>query len=289
MIFYPFPLAMDESLQQRKHSKNDQYHKDKDAELLESLKNSPKFTADMYRISRVYTELFGTEYLGNYYCYTDEGAQCTDGSDLYTLVKYEGKDLIVKVGAGEFNTKVFTTGNVKELKWFYNSPVPLFVVNQGHIYLGNEEDREQRAMKPKEYLDSFAVIVSPKWGEAKYRPNQERHEGKIDYNHIHIRHYDEALAAGRLAILKKEFPNGEFSNAMYMLKRIKLMDFDQFYKQIRKGKEYLSDDMNRLIWCLRHMWVNTVGSGVGDKEAYMSLYDLIQTFDVYKETFITLQ
>lgn len=116
MTFYSFSLAMDESLQQRKHSKNDQYHKDKDAELLESLKNSPKFTADMYRISRVYTELFGTEYLGNYCCYTDEGAQCTDGSDLYTLVKYEGKDLIVKVGAGEFNTKVFTTGNVKELK-----------------------------------------------------------------------------------------------------------------------------------------------------------------------------
>ncbi len=105
------------------------------AELFESLQDSPKFKEDIYRLSSVYQELLGTEILGDYTYYTDEAKQCSDGSDLYTIIKYEGKDLIVKVGAGEFNTKVFTTGNIKELKGFYHSPIPLFVVNQSHSYL----------------------------------------------------------------------------------------------------------------------------------------------------------
>lgn len=63
------------------------------------------------------------------------------------------------------------------------------------------------------------------------------------------------------------------------------MDFEQFYKQMWKGRKFMSEEMETLIWCLRHMGVNTVGSAVGDIKAYQSLYDLIQTFDTQKEIF----
>ncbi len=91
---------------------------------------------------------------------------------------------------------------------------------------------------------------------------------------------------GRLELLKKYFPKSDFDKAVYMLKTIKLMDFDTFYKQIWKGREYLSDEMQKLITCLRHMGVNTSGCAIGDKEAFFSLYELIQSFDPYKKIFI---
>ena len=139
---------------------NQGYHEAND-ELLDSLKKSPHEQKEIAHLAEVFKELLGTDSLGDYTCYTNEAKQCSDGSDLYTLIKYEGKYLIVKVGAGEFNTKVFTTGNIQELKWFYHSPIPLFVINQGS-YLGDKEDKFLRAVKPKEYLDKFAAIVSPK-------------------------------------------------------------------------------------------------------------------------------
>lgn len=66
-------------------------------ELLESLQESSEYKRDIYRLSEVYQELFGTEYLGNYCCYAGGRQECSDGADLYTLIKYQGKDLIVKV------------------------------------------------------------------------------------------------------------------------------------------------------------------------------------------------
>ena len=102
--YYEHPEFIEEEIQ------------DSNSELLESIKKSPSEQKDIYRLAEVFQALFGTEYLGDYCCYTDERKQCSDGSDLYTIIKYEGRDLIVKVGAGEFNTKVFTTGNIKELK-----------------------------------------------------------------------------------------------------------------------------------------------------------------------------
>lgn len=236
-------------------------------------------------MTEVFKELFGTESLGDYVCYTDENKQCSDGSDLYTLIKYKGKDLIVKVGAGEFNTKVFTTGNVKELKWFYHSPIPLFVVNQENSYLWDKEDMLLREKNPKEYLDKYAVIVSSKGGEAIYRTPRERHEQKLDFNHIYIREYTDALLQWRLVLLKNTFPGDEFDIACRMIKKLKKMDVEQFYTQIRKGRKFFSEEMGKLIWCFRHMWVNRVGSGVGDRDAYQSLYDLIQTFDTQKQVF----
>lgn len=90
---------MDKDLHLHENHKNQKHHKPKNDELFESLKDSPEFKRDIYRLGEVYVEFFGTDILGDYTCYTDEGKQCSDGSDLYTMIKYEGKNLIVKVGA----------------------------------------------------------------------------------------------------------------------------------------------------------------------------------------------
>ena len=274
-----------------KHNYNDPSatnYPDKQDEIADTLKKQAEIMKhDIYRLAEVYTELLGTEGLGNYCCYTNERQECTDGSDLYTIIKYEGRDLIVKVGAGEFNIKVFTTGNIKELKWFYMSPIPLFVVDQGHSYLGDKKDLHLKKDTPIEYLNRYAVLVSPKWWEAYYRSHNERHEKNIDYNNIQKMNYDDALATWRITLLHKTFPSWEINEVkvVKMMKRLKDMDFEQFYKQIWKGEKFLSEEMKKLIGCLWRMGVNRCWSGVGDKDAYQSLYNLIQTYDTQKQIF----
>ena len=103
------------------------------------------------------------------------------------------------------------------------------------MYLPSAHEFEMGKKKPRKYLDEYAVIVNPRHKEAYYRTENDRHENPIEYQHINIKQYDEALAAGRLALLKKEYAEPEeFAGALYLLKRIKLLDFEQFYKQIWK-------------------------------------------------------
>lgn len=47
--------------------------------------------------------------------YTDKESQVDDAC-LYTLMKYKGKEILVEVGNGNYNTEVFTTENVPELR-----------------------------------------------------------------------------------------------------------------------------------------------------------------------------
>lgn len=243
---------------------------------------------DCTNISHIFQKLFGTEYLGNYCCYTSEAQQCSDCSDLYTIIKYHDKNVIVKIGAGEFNTKVFTTGNIKELKWFYHSPIPLFVVDQWHSNLWSEKVIAQKIQDPKKYLDAYAVIVSPKWWTAYVRSEQQRHEQKIDYTPIHIHNHNQVIVLWRNALLQKTFPLNEFDMAVKQIKKLKALDFESFYNQIRKGRKFMSEERQKLIWCLRDMGISEIGSWVWDRQAFQWLYDLIQTFNIQKKKFIQL-
>lgn len=235
----------------------------------------------LHLINEIYKNFFDTESLQNYASYTKEKQQYSDESDICTIIKYDGKDTIVKVGCWEFNTQVFTTSGVPELRSFYRSPIPLFVLNQS-----GPEESIQKQTQPKQYLNECAIIVVPKWWEAYARGPREREKG-IDYGPIHIRHYEDALVTGRLALLQKTFPNGQFQKAVDILSKRQGLAFDAFYNRIYKNASYLSDNENekKLLWCLWDMGINKVGSVVGDKAAYQSLYDLIQSFDTHKEVF----
>ena len=47
--------------------------------------------------------------------YTGKETQVNDAC-LYTLMKYKGKEILVEVGKGDYNTEVFTTENVPDLR-----------------------------------------------------------------------------------------------------------------------------------------------------------------------------
>jgi len=255
--------------------------------LKNNLNDTIECKKDISKLKDVFMYLLGTRNLIDYSYYTDEAKECSDGSDLSALIKYEGKDTIVNLGYWEFNAKVFNTKNVNELKWFYMCPIPLFVVNQRDSYAGNNEYLTMKIKEPKKYLEEFAVIISPKWWDAYYRGYKGgKNIKKIDYNHIHVRHYEDALLSGRLAILEKEFPNWSFMDAVRILKDFQDLNFEKFYFKTYKNEKYLSENQKKLLWCLRNMWVNRVGSGVWDRDAYQSLFDLIQSFDVQKKIFL---
>ena len=240
--------------------------------------------SDINRLWEVFSHLFGTENLWNYCYYTKSNKQCSDWSDLYSIIKYQWKDLIIKVWAWEFNTDVFNTWWIKELKWFYNTSIPLFVVNQSDGYFANREQQELRTNNPKEYLNKYAIIIIPKWSKAYFRWYQDR-KNSIDFGHINIRDYQNTINQGRLAILHKEFPNWQFQDCLKIIEQFQKMDFHKFYSNTRKHRQHLSPQMERVLWCFRRMWIYRTWSWVWDIQAYQSLYDTIQLFDLQQQSF----
>lgn len=240
---------------------------------------------DIHKLREVFSYFFETDGLWNYCCYTKNPKQCSDWSDLYSIIKHNWQDMIIKVWAWEFNTDVFNTWWVKELKWFYNTPIPLFVVNQSDWYLADEHTKQLRDNDPKEYLNEHAVIIIPKWWKAYIRWYKDR-KNQINFGDINIKDYENTIAEWRLAILQKEFPNWQFQECLKIIEKFQEMDFEKFYNTVRKNNQYLDESQNKLLWCFRNMWVYRVWSWVWDTKAYQSLYDLIQSFNLANQTFI---
>jgi len=119
----------------------------------------------------------------------------------------------------------------------------------------------------------------------KYWPKKNQ----INFNNINIKHLKDAINETRLAILHKEFPNWQFktgqNNCIDIIQKLQSIDFDQFYNTVRKNKQYLTKEMERVLWCFRHMWINLPWSWVWDRKAYQALYDLIQSFNLQNESF----
>jgi len=256
----------------------------------EQLKEKQK-ESDTFKLRLVFTELFWTEHLWNYCCYLDfkkQAKQCTDWSDLYSIIKYKWEHLIIKVWAWEFNEDVFNTSWIKELKWLYHTPIPLFVVNQIDGYLADKDEKILRKKYPTQYLDKYAVIVVPKEWKAKFRWFKHQKD-PINFDNINIKSYEETLNIWRLAILHKEFPNWQFktgqNNCIDIIQKFQEMNFDKFYDTVRQSKKFLNEEMKRVLWCFRHMWINLPWSWVWDIQAYQALYDLIKSFNIQTESF----
>lgn len=255
----------------------------------EQLKEKEK-QSDIGKLWEVFTYLFGTQDVGNYCCYTKRWAQCSDWSDLYSIIKYKWKDLIIKVWAWEFNTDVFNIWWISELKWLHTTPIPLFVVNQSDSHRWDDHKKQLKTESPKEYLSKYAVIIVPKWWKAYFRWHWERKQ-PINFWEINIRDYKNTLNEWRLAILHKEFPNWQFQECLNTIEDFQQMDFDKFYNTVYKNSQYMKEDnkkgnnMLRVLWCFRRMWVYRAWSWVWDHKAYQSLYNTIQLFNLQKQSF----
>lgn len=121
--------------------------------------------------------------------------ECQDGSDLYTLARFNWKIYLVKVAAWEFNGETFING--WRCKTNFNKfPFPLFVVNQWDSYLLSDSDiqTEIRNIDVRLYLDLFTKIASvEKWTAETFDSwqNHDKIETKFDWSQIKIPEYEE--------------------------------------------------------------------------------------------------
>jgi hypothetical protein len=247
--------------------------------LIEKQKQS-----DLHKLREVFSYLFWTENLWNYCCYTKNSQQCTDWSDLYSIIKYNWKDLIIKIWAWEFNTDVFNTWWIHELKWLHNTPIPLFVVNQSDSYRADDNAKQLRNEDPKKYLDKYTVIVVYKSWKAEFRGFKDKKD-PINFGDINIKSYDNTLNEWRLAILHRVFHNWQFQESLKIIEKFQEMDFEKFYNTTYKNPQYLNENMNKVLWCFWNMWVTREWSWIWDIEAYKSVYNLIKSFDLQQEKF----
>ncbi|MEI6773770.1 MAG: hypothetical protein WCL18_02925 [bacterium] len=66
----------------------------------------------LQRLAKYY---YGTDEVVDYTEDTEKEVEVGNAAYLYTLITYEGEDLLVHIGNGEFNTEVFTRKNISKL------------------------------------------------------------------------------------------------------------------------------------------------------------------------------
>jgi len=162
-------------------------------------KDAETMKHDISEFTRLAQYYYGTDGVAEYSVYTWEETQIRNAAHLYTLIKYQGKDFLVHVGTGEFNTAVFTRRDIQELKWFSHSPLPLFVVSA-------RAEQEHKESNPKKFLNEHALLYSPKWGQAEFRNSHKARENGINYGNSNgIMEYNDAVLALKNAEIHKIF------------------------------------------------------------------------------------
>lgn len=249
----------------------------KEDELADILKKKAEIMKnDIGTFKRIAEQYYGTGGVAEYSSYTWEDMEIWNASHLYTLIKYQKKDLLVQVGIWEFNTAVFTRRNIPELIWFSHSPLPLFVVTA-------RADEKYKENNPKIFLDEHTVIYSPKGGEAELRINRKQKEHPINYGDSNgIMNYEDAILAIQNARIHKLFHNEKaFEQFSHKIKELQKYSYEELDKRSKLNQNFHQDDekrelYNKIIWFL----FVSVGKSIE------SMYELIQSFDTHKHLFI---
>lgn len=273
---------MTEHLHEHHEPHSHKQYPSKEAEIADMLKKQVETMQQdigvFTRLAEQYYETKNPEGNTNFSEYTWEEAEIWDGAQLYTLIKYQGKDLLVQVGTGEFNTEMFTRKNIPELKWFSHSPLPLFVVMP-------RADQEHKDHRPKIFLNEHTMIYSPKWGQAELRTNAKQKEHPIDYGKSNgVMEYTDATLALQNAYINKIFSNEKmFEDFVDEIGKLKNKTYDElqtrthlkenFLTHLNEHKKKLYDAMKE---CL-------LGMSDNNQER---MYQIVQSFDTHKRTFI---
>lgn len=210
------------------------------------------------QIKNIASILFNTkDWLTNACYYTKQMKQCRDWSTLYTIMKINNKDVLIKVWAGEFNTEVFNQENInspsidyKYIKWFSRTPIPLFVVNQEDNYFANEEQKLEKLNNPQKYLQDNSVIVVPQKKQAYIKTENNI----INFNDIKILPTDDVIKQLQTALLESKFSEKEIEKISDIL-------FERKNKTIEKFK-----------WMLNYKDSN----GKGNSELHKKLIPLLE-------------
>ena len=79
-------------------------------------------------------------------------------------MQYEGEDILVHIGTGEFAPEVFTKRNVSQLKGLSYGSLPLFVITARarEEYEWAEKEALHKHAIVRKFLNDHAIIYSPK-------------------------------------------------------------------------------------------------------------------------------
>ncbi len=269
---------MDEHLHHPKHEySNNQKHPDKQDELAGALKEDAEVMKhDLKYLVRLAQYCFDTTWSIDYGKITGEEVQVGSDAHLYTLITYNGKDILVQVGTWEYTTAVFTKKGIQETRWLRNSPLPLFVVTA-------RADQEQTTEYPRRFLNEHTMIYSPKWWQAELRIYAKDRKKSIDYGKSNgIMSYEKAVTTLQNAIIKKTFYDRKTKNNLSKrfvdeMKHLQNKDFEQFIRRYEVKPEFYSWDKKSIAFraCLEQL---------GDGKL-RNIYELIERFDPQSGTF----
>lgn len=265
------------SMEKKREHSDDKYlnkkHPNQEDEIANILEIMEHNIQAFIRLAQYY---YATDSIADYSSYTWEATQIRNAASLYTLIKYEEKDIIVQIGTWEFNTAVFTRKDIPELKWLSHGPLPLFVVPAS----ANQDDKEKN---PKKFLNEYAMIYSPKWWRVDLRLSYKQREHSINYGDSNwIVDYNIAVLALQNAEIHKIFPNENlFGKFVHKMSKLKEKTPDELRARSTMKEKYFSQDEekqmfdNEICTCLWHI----------SNENHETMYKLIQSFDIHKGIF----
>lgn len=254
-------------------------HSDKQEEIFDAFENTWKYMEkyEIGALTKLAKQYYGTDKAANYSGQTWEETQVWDSVHLYTLIKYQGRDTLIPLGTGEFNTAVFTKRNIPRLAWFSHSPLPLFVVSA-------RAEQEHKDENPKQFLNEHTLIYSPKWGQAELRITSKQKEHPINYGNSNgIMNYHDAFLTLQNAHIHKIFPNdASFEEFVAEMKKLKEYAPEKLKMRIDLKEQFLPKDPNdkkfrdKIVSCLGHLSDGNI----------KNIYKLVQSFDIFQQVFI---
>jgi len=269
-----------------KHLEHDQNHqkKQESSDIQESIfhtfKQTQKLEENNEANEKLDKDIEVFQRLAQYYYDIDTHAdeQKLDNDKLYTILLYQGNEILVPIGVGKYTSEMFTDKHLTDSVWFLYGPLNLFVVKT------NTYDDD---VPPRTFLNEYASFYSPIGGQVyMHTQNTPIEYGK--YNKIMS--YEEAVNALQNADIRKEFYSRMSSRNNVDEKFCKDMKkLKEKTQTITKTTEKLEVRYDKVKFDYDHeeyMKMRNCLACLSD-ENIQKMYDLIQSFDWHKGVFLT--
>jgi len=214
-------------------------------------------------------------------------------SVLYTIIKIDNKNTLVKVWEWDFDLEDFNQEKInkidkysknkaepkdyKSLKWFSRTPVPLFVVDKINSSLANDDQLKEIKNNPKNYLNDYSDIIVTKRKQA----HTKKYNNDIEFNNINILPEDIAKTKILNSIIETRIRNKDQSLFNKIMKKLQELDFQSFQKRftnkIRNNRNHRSELFVQIKELLENMTLNP--------NDIQEIYNLVQSFNTNKNQF----
>jgi len=279
------------SMEKKREHSDDKYlnkkhpnQEDEIADVFENQENQWEYMRN-YNIG-VFTRLaqyyYETDGVADYCIDTGKEAEVGNAAGLYTLMRYEGENILVHIGNEEFNTEVFTRKDIPKLFWFSHGPLKLFVVSS---WVRDQVNQSE----PKNFLNIYALIYSPRWGQAELRISRKQKKKAINYGDgANILNYQDMLLLLKNATIHKMFPleksnekEKSFEKFLEKMQDLKKLSYEELQKRFHTKEWYGWEDIHnrvfikKILSCLWHLSDGNI----------KNMYKLIASFDLHTKAF----